>query len=152
MTRFEYKTVAAPRKERRFKGVKSGAEGFARTIEDVLNEECVDGWEFQRAESLPCDARGGLFSRGGEVLHTVLIFRRALPDPHARPELSPHHQPVIRASKKPEPKGAPGATPLHAPQPVASQPVASQPQRPAPAPAPSSEPTSLFALDDRPGA
>ena len=104
MTRYEYKTVAAPRRERRFKGVKAGADGFARTIEDVLNEECVDGWEYLRAESLPCDSKGGLFSRGMEILHTVLIFRRALPDPNARPELSPHHQPVIRTAKRAEPE------------------------------------------------
>ena len=104
MTRYEYKTVAAPRRERRFKGVKPGAEGFARTVEDVLNAECVDGWEYLRAESLPCDSRGGFFSRGHELLHTVLIFRRALPDPNARPELSPHHQPVIRTAKRAEPE------------------------------------------------
>ena len=93
MTRYEYKTVAAPRRERRFKGVKAGADGFARTIEDALNEECVDGWEYLRAESLPCDSKGGLFSRGMEILHTVLIFRRALPDPtpgrSCRPTTSP---------------------------------------------------------------
>ncbi|MGG7568512.1 hypothetical protein ACQ5SO_20345 [Rhodovulum sp. DZ06] len=100
MTRYEYKTVAAPRRERRYKGVKAGHEGFARTIEDVLNDESHDGWEFQRAETLPADSKGGLFSRGGEVLHSVLIFRRALPDPMAQPELSPHHQPVIRTARK----------------------------------------------------
>jgi hypothetical protein len=79
MTEHEYKTVAAPRRARKLKGMRPGADAFAQTIQAVLNEEAAAGWEYLRAESLPCDEKPGFFGCRQEVLHSVLIFRRAIP-------------------------------------------------------------------------
>ncbi|TYO91278.1 DUF4177 domain-containing protein [Oceanicella actignis] len=87
MTRYEYKVVPAPRRARRRKGVRDRAQLFARTVQDVLSAEAVDGWEFLRAENLPCEERRGWFRRLEETVQAVLVFRRALPEPPAaRPE------------------------------------------------------------------
>lgn len=79
MTRYEYKTVPAPRRPKKYRAIKSGEEAFARTLEEALNREGAEGWEYLRAESLPCDVKKGMFSGAREELHSVLIFRRALP-------------------------------------------------------------------------
>jgi hypothetical protein len=125
MTSYEYKTVPAPRRERRARGMKSGAEAFAHAIQTVLNDESSSGWEFQRAESLPCDEKLGLFRRRQEVLHAILIFRRALVAPAP-------HRPATRA----EPP-APAS-----PAPASSAPASSAPARAEPAAGPA--PASLF--------
>ena len=76
MSAYEYKTVAAPRRAGRYRGVARGAESFARTIEEMLSTESVDGWEFLRAENLPCEEKHGWLSRRETVFHSVLVFRR----------------------------------------------------------------------------
>ncbi|MFT4791875.1 MAG: hypothetical protein ACJAVR_000743 [Paracoccaceae bacterium] len=78
MIRYEYQTLPAPRRERRARGKTSGAEAFAQTIQAVLNDQAAAGWEFQRAESLPCDEKKGLFGGRHEVLHALLVFRRVV--------------------------------------------------------------------------
>lgn len=83
MTRFEYKTVPAPRRAKKYRQLKGTEECFARTLEEALNREGAEGWEYLRADSLPCDVKKGLFSGTREELHSVLIFRRALPEPAA---------------------------------------------------------------------
>ena len=77
MSAYEYKTVAAPRRAGRYRGVAKGPDSFARTIEETLTNEAVDGWEFQRAENLPCEEKHGWLSRRETVFHSVLVFRRA---------------------------------------------------------------------------
>lgn len=57
MTGYDYKAVPAPRRSKRYKGVRGGPESYARTFEETLTSEAVDGWEFYRAESLPCEER-----------------------------------------------------------------------------------------------
>jgi hypothetical protein len=91
MTAYDYKTVPAPRRSKRFKGVRGGAESFARTVEETLSAEAVDGWEFYRAESLPCEERKGWFGGRHEALHTVLIFRRVKDKPGFRAQPGPRH-------------------------------------------------------------
>ena len=77
MSAYEYKTVAAPRRAGRYRGVAKGPDSFARTIEETLTNEAIDGWEFQRAENLPCEEKHGWLSRRETVFHSVLVFRRA---------------------------------------------------------------------------
>lgn len=89
MTSYEYKTLPAPRRERRVRGQKAGADAFAAAIQAVLNDQAAAGWEFQRAESLPCDEKKGLFGRRQEVLHALLIFRRAVATPAPAAEIRP---------------------------------------------------------------
>jgi hypothetical protein len=111
MTSYEYKTLPAPRRERRVRGQKAGADAFAAAIQAVLNDQAAAGWEFQRAESLPCDEKKGFLGRRQEVLHTLLIFRRAIPAPVQAAE-------VLRA------------------EPPAPAPVRAEPARAEPAPEP----------------
>jgi hypothetical protein len=40
-----------------------------------MNELGAEGWEYQRAETLPCDERRGLTGRVETTQH-VLVFRR----------------------------------------------------------------------------
>lgn len=79
MTRYDYKVVPAPAQGRKARGVK-GAEGrFALALETVMNEYASDGWEYQRAETLPSEERQGLSGKT-TVYRNVLVFRRARAD------------------------------------------------------------------------
>lgn len=74
MTSYEYRVIPAP--DRAAKSRKKGADPFAETLSEVFNKEATDGWEFQRAETLPLRERTGLTgTRSG--FRTLLIFRRA---------------------------------------------------------------------------
>lgn len=77
MTRYEYKVVPAPRKGRKGKGLKGPEARFAFAIQELMNEHAAEGWEFQRAETLPSDERQGLTS-SHTVYRDMLVFRRAL--------------------------------------------------------------------------
>jgi hypothetical protein len=79
MQKIEYKVVAAPRAAKKFKGVKTHADRFARTVEETIAEEAVNGWEYFRADTLPSDQKGGLLRKGTESYQTLLIFRRSAP-------------------------------------------------------------------------
>lgn len=75
MTHYEYKAIPAPTRGTKAKGVKTTADRFALTLTDALNEQSADGWEFVRAETLPCEERSGLTSKTTSFQH-LLIFRR----------------------------------------------------------------------------
>ncbi len=73
--RFEYRIVPAPTKGVKTKGIKTPEERFAKTLEEVLNEMAAEGWEYQRAETLPSLERAGLTSTTTEW-RNVLVFRK----------------------------------------------------------------------------
>ena len=73
--RFEYKIVPAPTKALKNKGLKSPEDRFAFTLEELLNEMGAEGWEYQRAETLPSTERAGLTSTTTEW-RNVLVFRK----------------------------------------------------------------------------
>jgi len=75
MSIYEYRVVPAPRAPAKEKGLKGTDARFAATLSKVMNELGADGWEYQRAETLPCDERKGLTGRVETTQH-VLIFRR----------------------------------------------------------------------------
>jgi hypothetical protein len=74
---YEYKVVPAPERAPKVKGLKGTAK-FAAALETLMNELAQDGWEYQRAESLPDEEKKGLM--GGKVIVTrnILVFRREL--------------------------------------------------------------------------
>lgn len=78
--RYEYKVVPAPTRGEKAKGVKAPEGRFALALEHVLNDMGAEGWEFQRAETLPSEERAGLTS-SVTVWRNVLVFRRALAVP-----------------------------------------------------------------------
>jgi len=77
MSKFEYKAVPAPTRGTKAKGAKTTEDRFAVSMTDLLNEMAVEGWEYVRAETLPCDERKGL--TGSQTTYqNVLIFKRFL--------------------------------------------------------------------------
>lgn len=72
---YEYKVVPAPTKGLKAKGIKTPEARFSHAIEDLMNRMAGDGWEYQRAETLPSVERSGLASTTTEW-RNVLVFRR----------------------------------------------------------------------------
>lgn len=77
MLRFEYKVVPAPVKADRAKGIKGTQARFAHALAGLMNEMGRDGWEYQRADTLPCEERHGLTGKT-TTFQNMLIFRRVL--------------------------------------------------------------------------
>jgi hypothetical protein len=75
MTAYEYRVVPAPRAAAKEKGAKTTEARFAAALTRLMNELGTEGWDYQRAETLPCDERRGLTGRVETTQH-VLIFRR----------------------------------------------------------------------------
>ena len=75
MRKFEYKAIPAPAQGTKAKGLKSIEDRFALSVTESLNEMAAEGWEYVRAETLPCDERKGL--TGTQTSYqNLLIFRR----------------------------------------------------------------------------
>lgn len=108
MRKFEYKAVPAPTQGTKARGVKSTEDRFALSLTETLNDMAAEGWEYVRAETLPCDERKGLTGTQ-KTYQNVLIFRRfiaeALPLTGDRVVSRPLSHPVAR----PEPDEAPEA-------------------------------------------
>ena len=77
MSLYEYKVVPAPSKGLKAKGIKTAQDRFAHALEAVMNEMGAQGWEYQRADTLPSEERSGLTGRVTSFQH-MLVFRRAL--------------------------------------------------------------------------
>ena len=78
MQRYEYKVVPAPRRGTKSREAKTTEDRFALTLSTLMNDLGRDGWEYQRAETLPCEERAG-FTKTRTVEQTMLVFRRTLP-------------------------------------------------------------------------
>lgn len=76
MPAWEYKVVPAPTKGVKAPGVKGPEERFAHTLEVLMNDMGAEGWEFQRAETLPSVERSGLTGTTTEW-RNMMVFRRA---------------------------------------------------------------------------
>ncbi len=77
MTTFEYKVLPAPAKGLKIKGARTTEARFAEALMQVMNEMGREGWEYQRADTLPCEERVGLTGRTTKF-QNMLVFRRAL--------------------------------------------------------------------------
>ena len=75
MSKFEYKAVPAPTRGTKAKGAKSTEDRFALSMTETLNEMAAVGWEYVRAETLPCDERKGLTGTQ-TTFQNILIFKR----------------------------------------------------------------------------
>jgi len=105
--RFEYKIVPAPTKSLKNKGLKSSEDRFAYTLEELLNGMAAEGWEYQRAETLPSLERAGLTSTTTEW-RNVLVFRKMVAESAATPS---DRQLTATAQTTPElPAGAAAVT------------------------------------------
>ncbi len=75
MPRYEYRVLPAPTKGTGGRKVKGTKMRFAHSLSAVMNEMGAAGWEFVRADTLPCEDRFGLFRKKAQNL-PMLIFRR----------------------------------------------------------------------------
>lgn len=75
MRKFEYKAVPAPTTGTKAKGVKTTEDRFALSLTETLNEMSAEGWEYVRAETLPCVERKGL-TGSQQTYQNILIFRK----------------------------------------------------------------------------
>lgn len=128
--RYEYKVVPAPRRGEKVKGAKTVEDRFAVALARVMNEQGAEGWEYLRADTLPCEERVGLTGKATNF-HHMLVFRRALaqataavPAPLSAPVLTadapagqaPVLPPATAAVPGPTPAVGPAVGPLVAPQ------------------------------------
>ena len=117
---YEYKVIPAPARAEKQRGLKTTAERFAHSLAQAINAEAEEGWEYVRAESLPCEERKGMMGGVRRSTETVLIFRRAVEwgvedeaaEPAERPAPADRREPVFRpdalsraaAARRPEPR------------------------------------------------
>lgn len=85
MAEYEYKVVPAPRRGDKIRGAKGTEARFAATLEAIMNPLGADGWEYIRADTLPCEERVGLTGKT-TTFQNMLVFRRvkavaAMPEP-----------------------------------------------------------------------
>lgn len=71
----DYRVIPAPTRGEKAKGVKGAAEQFAHALTQTMNRMAAEGWEYLRAEKLPCEERDGWFGRKTTERH-MLVFRR----------------------------------------------------------------------------
>ncbi len=116
MERYEYKVVPAPARGEKAKGARTTADRFALALTQLMNRLGGEGWEYLRADSLPCEERVGLTGRQTTFQH-MLVFRRAVAAAASPPVVGP----VAAPADEPAPAHAPGASPAAAP--AAAEPV-----------------------------
>ncbi len=87
MPTYEYKTVAAPRRAPKASGAKGPEARLAHAMQELIAAEARQGWDYLRADSLPVEEGGGLFSKSVTIWRAVLVFRREVAAPRrAEPE------------------------------------------------------------------
>ena len=74
---YEYKVVPAPVKAARIKGVRGTNNRFSHTLMELMNSFGAEGWEYVRAETLPCEERSAMGSKS-TLYQNVLIFKREI--------------------------------------------------------------------------
>lgn len=79
MPTYEYKVVPAPKKGLKSKGARTTEARFANALATFMNDLGREGWEYQQAETLPCEERSTLGSKSTSY-QNVLVFRRLLQD------------------------------------------------------------------------
>ena len=79
MSQYEYKVIPTPRRPKRAKGVKGEPARFANVLTEAINEIAVEGWEFYKTETLPMDAKPGIFAKRTETFQSVMVFRKIIP-------------------------------------------------------------------------
>ena len=80
----DYRVIPAPTRGEKAKGVKGAAEQFAHALTQTMNRMAAEGWEYLRAETLPCEERDGWFGRKTTQRH-MLVFRQPAPTVPAAP-------------------------------------------------------------------
>ncbi len=77
MQTYEYRVVPAPKRAEKVKGTKTTQDRFAHALTQLMNDLGRDGWDYLRADTLPCEERVGLTGRTTVFQH-MLVFRRVV--------------------------------------------------------------------------
>ncbi|SFS14304.1 DUF4177 domain-containing protein [Yoonia litorea] len=115
---YEYKVVPAPVRGLKAKGLKTPEDRFAHALETEMNSLAADGWEYLRADTLPCEKRDGLLSKTTSF-QNMLVFRRAKKTTVSQQK----REPVITA---PAPVKAASVSEADEPTQIADEPAKSQ--------------------------
>lgn len=84
MQRYEYKVIPAPAKGEKSRGAKTTPDRFAYKLTTVMNDLARDGWDYLRADTLPCEERSGLTGKV-TTYQNMLVFRRPVAQARALP-------------------------------------------------------------------
>lgn len=77
---YEYKTVGGPERGKRRRDCHTPSQRAAAAMEELIQAEAQEGWEYLRTDLIAVEERPGFLSRR-QVMHcSVLVFRRAVPD------------------------------------------------------------------------
>lgn len=121
MQQYEYKVVPAPVRGEKAKGIKSTDARFAYALTRLMNSMAADGWEYLRAETLPCEERTG-FTRSLTVTQqNLLIFRRVLEQedaPYAEADILSEPPPGALGVAENGPQPTPALRPITAVDPT----------------------------------
>lgn len=79
MQRFEFKVIPAPKRGEKARGVKTTEDRFALALTSLMNQLGAEGWDYVRADSLPCEERAGFTGGVKTTFQNVLVFRRVIP-------------------------------------------------------------------------
>ncbi|MEP4248486.1 DUF4177 domain-containing protein [Tateyamaria sp.] len=146
MSGWEYKVVPAPKKGIKGPGIKGAENRFANALEALMNQMGAEGWEYQRAETLPSVERAGLTGSNTEW-RNLLVFRRALVDAidDFEPELLP---PPVTISPVPMASLAVDTPQADTPEPVDAAPSATADHDAAATPDAQSQPATQSPADN----
>lgn len=82
MQRYEFQVVPAPRRGEKARGARTTEDRFALALTRLMNRMGAEGWDYVRADALPCDERSGL-TGVKTTFQNMLVFRRPLGEAHA---------------------------------------------------------------------
>ncbi|WP_299403967.1 DUF4177 domain-containing protein [uncultured Roseobacter sp.] len=85
MPQYEYRVITAPNRGVKAKGIKTPEDRFSHALEEVMNQMAAEGWEYQRAETLPSVERSGLTS-STTSWRNVLVFRKQVAEIASQPQ------------------------------------------------------------------
>lgn len=77
MQRYEFKVIPAPRRGEKSRAAKSTEDRFALALTSLMNRMGAEGWDYVRADVLPCDERSGLTGTKTSF-QNMLVFRRPI--------------------------------------------------------------------------
>ena len=112
MQRYEYRVMPAPRKADKVKGARTTEERFAAALTGVMNDLGAQGWEYLRADTLPCEERSGL-TGSKTTFQTLLVVRRTIAEPEVE-----HPAEAAPPAVAPVEIAAPVAPPVRRPTPL----------------------------------
>ncbi len=109
----EYKCIAAPEEAKR-RGCKR-SERLALNMQDIINDQAAEGWQYLRTDTVPIRERRGFFGGTDTISRSVMVFCRALASNSDQVELS------APGGESARPSLAPSVSEPHGPPPSASQ-------------------------------